>query len=171
MFNEMFAKLSFIFLFQSIKLSLISIEIFIILLLSKLPDYFAWRVIEIFFSWLAFHTFLLVFTFNISIFICNCLSGISIFFLKFIILWFSTFYLLAFSILLILDWSLWIRWWSFLGDFSSFSCILVLLFLRLIIVSLFFDLRFFRILNSHFCIITKILIIYKCSQSINFSVR
>jgi hypothetical protein len=45
---------------------------------------------------------------------------------------------------------LWIRWWSFLSDFSSLSCILILLFLRLIIVSLFFDLRFFRILNSHF---------------------
>jgi hypothetical protein len=162
MFHEMFAELSFIFLFQSVKLSLISIEIFIILLLSKLSNHFAWWVIEILFSWLVVRSFFFIFSFNIRIFICVNLKRISIFFLRFILCLFSTFNLLALGILMILDWSLWIWRWSFLSGFSNFSYILILLFLRFVIVGLFFALRFFRILNSHFCNNAKILIVYKC---------
>jgi hypothetical protein len=159
MFHEVLAKLSFIFLFQSVKLSLISIEIFVIGLLSQLSNHFAWWIVEISFSLLIFCSFLFIFIFQASIFVRNSLCRINIPF-RFIFLGFSIFNLKVLRILLSLDWSLWIRRWSFLRHFNTFSCFLVLLFLRLVVASLFFALRFFWILNSHFCNNTKIFIIY-----------
>ena len=155
----MLAKLSFIFLFQSVKLSLISIEIFVIWLLSQLSNHFAWWIVEISLSLLIFCSFLFIFIFQASIFVRNSLCRISIPF-RFIFLGFSIFNLKVLRILLSLDWSLWIRRWSFLRHFNTFSCFLILLFLRLVVASLFFALRFFWILNSHFCNNTKIFNIY-----------
>lgn len=169
-FHEVLAKLSFIFLLQSVKLSLISIEIFVIRLLSQLSNHFAWGIVEISLSLLIFCSFFFIFIFQVSIFVWNSLCRISILF-RFIFLGFSIFNLKVFGILLILDWSLWIGRWSFLRHFNTFSCFLILLFLRLVVGSLFFGLRFFWILNSHFCYNTKILIIYICRILINFSVR
>ena len=143
-FHEMLAKLSFIFLFQRVKLSLISIEIFIIRLLSQLSNHFAWWVVKISFSLLILYSFLFVFIFQVRIFVSYCLNRISILF-RIIFLSFSIFNLKVLRILLSLDWSLWIRRWSFLGYLNTFSCFLVLLFLRLVDLSLFFALRFFWI--------------------------
>jgi hypothetical protein len=107
-FHEMLAKLSFIFLFQRVKLSLISIEIFIIRLLSQLSNHFAWWVVKISFSLLILYSFLFVFIFQVRILVSYSLYRISILF-RIIFLSFSQFNLKVLRILISLDWSLWIR--------------------------------------------------------------
>lgn len=78
--HEVLAKLSLIFLFQRVKLTLISIEIFVIWLLSQLSNDFAWWIVKISFSLLIVRSFLLVFIFQIGIFVRNSLGRIGIFF-------------------------------------------------------------------------------------------
>ena len=48
-FKVMLAELSFVFLFQRIELTLISVEIIVVRLLSQMTHYFSWWIIEI--SW------------------------------------------------------------------------------------------------------------------------
>jgi len=155
--HEVLAKLSLIFLFQRVKLTLISIEIFVIWLLSQLSNDFAWWIVKISFSLLIVRSFLLVFIFQIGIFVRNSLGRIGIFF-RIIFQSFSIFNLKVFWILLVLNWSLRIWRRSFLRSFNTFGCLCVLLFLRLVVLSLFFALSFFWILNCHFLILPKYLL-------------
>lgn len=55
--QEMFAHLSFIFLFQCVELTLISVEIVVVRLLSQMPHNFAWWVIEVSRSAICIETF------------------------------------------------------------------------------------------------------------------
>lgn len=167
-FHEVLAKLSFIFLFQRVKLSLISIEVFVIGLLGQLSYNFAWWVVEISFSLLVLCSFLLILIFQISIFRSLGRTGI---FFRIVLLSFSSFNLKVLRVLVVLNWSLRIWRWSFLGDLDAFCCLSILLFLRLVVLGLFFVQRFFWILNCHFFNITKIFIIYICRTLIDFSVR
>lgn len=158
MLHKVLTKLSLIFLFQWVKLSLISIEIFVIWLLSQLSNYFAWWIVKISFSLLIIPSFFLVFIFHIGTLVRNSLDRIGIFF-RIIFQSFSIFNLKVLWILLILNWSLRIWRRSFLRSFNTFGCLCVLLFLRLMVLSLFFALScFFWILNCHFLIIPKYLL-------------
>lgn len=61
--QEVLAQLSFIFLLQGVELTLVSVEIVIVLLLSKVSHDFSWRIVEVPGSTLCIEAFSLVTSF------------------------------------------------------------------------------------------------------------